>query len=109
MSNAHPLKPIIDKAEVSVEFPDKAYVGQFGRASRFEAHCDPDSMVIKLSRSGEERREVVLHLHHYLFAGILQDIAQSIEAEGRIDPAHAKETAEAAARLAKALAGAART
>jgi hypothetical protein len=97
------MKPIIDSAEVSVEFPDKAYVGQFGHASRYEAHCDPESMVVKLRRSGEERREVVLHLHHYLFAGILQDLAESIEAGAVIDAVHATETETAARRLAAAL------
>lgn len=42
------LKPITDKAEISVDCPDKLYFGAFGRLSRFEAHAEPESMAIKL-------------------------------------------------------------
>ena len=31
------LHPIADKAEVSVDFPDKAYIGSFSRHSQFDA------------------------------------------------------------------------
>ena len=31
-------KPIPDKAEIALEYPDKLYVGTFERSSRFEAH-----------------------------------------------------------------------
>ncbi|HET7383684.1 MAG TPA: hypothetical protein VFJ59_13995 [Pseudolabrys sp.] len=34
-------KPIPDKAEIALEYPDKLYVGTFERSSRFEAHLDP--------------------------------------------------------------------
>lgn len=34
------LHPIADKAEVSVDFPDKAYMGSFGRHSQFDAYAD---------------------------------------------------------------------
>jgi len=30
-------KPIADKAEIALEYPDKLYVGTFERTSRFEA------------------------------------------------------------------------
>ena len=36
------LHPISDKAEVSVDFPDKAYIGSFTRHSQF----DPMPMTI---------------------------------------------------------------
>lgn len=97
------MKPIADKAEVSVDFPDKVYFGEFGRLSKYEAHAEPDSMAVKLLRLGDERREVMLHLHHFLFAGILDDIAASLEAGARIDGAHAGAVRDAAARLVKAL------
>jgi hypothetical protein len=35
-------KPITDKAEIALKYPDKLYVGTFERTSRFEAHLDPD-------------------------------------------------------------------
>lgn len=97
------LKPITDKAEVSVDFPDKLYFGEFGRLSRFEAHAEPESMTIKLLRLGDERREVMLHLHHFLFAGILDDIAASLGAGAKVDAAHAGAVREAAERLVRAL------
>jgi hypothetical protein len=34
-------KPISDKAEIALEYPDKLYVGTFERSSRFEAHLYP--------------------------------------------------------------------
>jgi len=33
-------KPIVDKAEVALEYPDKFYSGTFERSSRFEARFD---------------------------------------------------------------------
>ncbi len=31
-------KPIPDKAEVALEYPDKLYIGTFERTARFDAH-----------------------------------------------------------------------
>ena len=33
-------KPIPDKAEVALEYPDKLYIGTFERTSRFDAHLE---------------------------------------------------------------------
>jgi len=33
-------KPIPDKAEVALEYPDKLYIGTFERTSRFDGHLD---------------------------------------------------------------------
>ena len=40
-------KPITDKAEVALEYPDKLYVGTFERSSRFEAHLDPTGIALE--------------------------------------------------------------
>jgi len=72
------LHPIADKAEVSMDFPDKAYIGNFGRHSQFDAYADADSVAIKLVRPGEDRREAVVHLHYGLLAeidGAMPDLA----------------------------------
>ena len=37
-------KPIPDKAEIALEYPDKLYIGTFERSSRFEAHLDPTAL-----------------------------------------------------------------
>ena len=44
------LHPISDKAEVSVDFPDKVYIGSFGRHSQFDAYADDDSVAVRLVR-----------------------------------------------------------
>ena len=52
------VKPITDKAEVSIDFPDKTYVGSFTRHSGFEAEADAEGVALKLVRAGEDRRVV---------------------------------------------------
>ena len=47
-------KPITDKAEVALEYPDKLYVGTFERSSRFEAHLDPTGIALILERPGAD-------------------------------------------------------
>jgi hypothetical protein len=49
------LHPISDKAEVSVDFPDKAYIGSFGRHSQFDAYADDDSVAVRRVRPREDR------------------------------------------------------
>ena len=97
------LHPITDKAEVSVDFPDKAYMGSFGRHSQFDAYADADSVAIKLVRPGEDRREAVMHLHYGLLAEILAELANSLIARDPLDEQHRTELSEAAKQLATAL------
>ena len=97
------LHPIADKAEVSVDFPDKAYIGSFGRNSQFDAYADLDSVAIRLVRPGEDRREAVMHLHYGLLADILTELARSLAARDPLDDQHRSELGEAAKRLAVAL------
>jgi hypothetical protein len=47
-------KPITDKAEVALEYPDKLYVGTFERSSRFEANLDPTGIALILERPGAD-------------------------------------------------------
>ncbi len=91
------MKPITDRAEVAIDFPDKAYMGSFGRASSFEAGADAEGVWIKLARGGEDKRVAELHLHYYLFAGVLDDIARALAARPPLDAAH-REVLEAAVR-----------
>lgn len=98
-----PLHPISDKAEVSVDFPDKAYIGSFSRHSQFDASADAEGIAIRLVRPGEDRREAVIHLHYGLLAGVLAEMATSIAAREPIDEQHRAELREAAAQLCAAL------
>jgi hypothetical protein len=97
------LHPIADKAEVSVDFPDKAYIGNFGRHSQFDAYADADSVAIRLVRPGEDRREAVVHLHYGLLADILAELARSLALRDPLDDQHRIELSEAAKQLAASL------
>lgn len=99
------MKPIADKAEVSIDFPDKTYMGAFGHESGFEALAEADDLLIRLVRKGEHRRVVEFHLHYRLLADILGDLAQSIAAQVPIGDPHRAPLAEAAAALHAALKG----
>ena len=97
------LHPISDKAEVSVDFPDKAYIGSFGRHSQFDAYADDDSVAIRLVRPGEDRREAVMHLHYGLLADILVELARSLASRPQLDEQHRNDLNEAAKQLCRSL------
>ena len=71
-------KPIPDKAEVALEYPDKLYIGTFERSARFDAHLDKNGISLALHRGNdvETRRAIRMHLHYGLFAEILQELAK---------------------------------
>ena len=97
------MHPIADKAEVAIDFPDKFYMGGFGRDCAYEARADEDGVLLRLVRSGGEKRAVEIHLHHYLLAGILDDIAQSLAARTPIDEPHREPLLAATRKLVAAL------
>jgi hypothetical protein len=98
-----PLHPIADKAEVSVDFPDKAYIGSFSRHSQFDAYADAESVAIRLVQPGEDRREATIHLHYGLLADILAELARSLGMREALDEPHRAELAAAARQLAASL------
>jgi hypothetical protein len=101
------MRPITDRAEVAIDFPEKAYVGSFGHAATFAARAAADGVELRLTHDGSPKRSAELHLHWYLFADILDEIAASLEGcAGLIDEAHRAVLAEAAERLYRALAAA---
>ena len=83
-------RPIPDKAEVALEYPDKFYVGTFDRTSRFDAHLDATGLSLVLERPGEEnvRKSIHMHLNYDLFAQILQDLAATAAAMSPDDMTH---------------------
>jgi len=97
-------KPITDKAEVALEYPDKLYVGTFERSSRFEAHLDPTGIALILERPGADdvHKSIHMHLNFGLFADILRELAATV---GRIpkDVMHRDQLAKAVAELHTAL------
>lgn len=91
--------PIPDKAEVSIDFPHKFYMGSFGRESRFNVTADKEGVHIHLDRPGEERRHVGFHLHHSLLAGILHAMGDAISGVDGLDAHHRKLLREAVDHL----------
>ena len=98
-------KPIPDKAEVAVEYPDKLYIGTFAQASRFDAHLDDTGISLTLERRSpdEEHKSVHMHFHYALFAEILRDLARTVAVLPLADP-HRETLQRAAQALAAALA-----
>jgi hypothetical protein len=100
-------KPLPDKAEVALEYPDKFYIGTFDRSSRFDAHLDVAGISLTLERIGDEntRKSVHMHLNYELFAEILHDLATTVAAMRADDLAHRESLAEATLALHRALVG----
>lgn len=98
-------KPIPDKAEVVLEYPDKFYIGTFERTARFDAHLDETGISLSLHRSGadETKKSVRMHLHYALFAEILQDLAKTVSLMPPGDEGHRELLRDAARALCSSL------
>ena len=97
------MKAITDRAEVSVDFPDKAYMGAFGRESTFDVKVEPDEVLLRIVRTGAERREIAVYLHYYLLADILKELGQGLTEHSFLDEAHLLRLREGAEALLRAL------
>lgn len=97
------MHQIADKAEIAIDFPDKFYRAGFGRDCAFEARAESDGMLIRLVRSGGEKRIVEIHLHHFLFANILDELTRSLAGREAIDDLHRQPLLNAARSFAAAL------
>jgi hypothetical protein len=97
------MKPVIDRAEVSIDFPDKAYMGSFDRDAQFDVRPEDDGVVLKLLRRGEQRREVGVHIHYYLLADVIASMAELFADRREIDDAHREPLLAAAKALQAAL------
>jgi hypothetical protein len=98
-------KPILDKAEVAVEYPDKLYIGTFAHTSRFDAHLDKTGIALSLElpTPEEQRKSVHMHFHYGLFAEILRDLAKTVAALPPEDILHREALRDSARSLYLAL------
>jgi hypothetical protein len=98
-------KPVPDKAEIALEYPDKFYVGTFEHSSRFEAHLEPTGLALTLERPGPDdvRKSIHMHLNYGLLAAILREMAAGVGPILRDDPLHRDQLADAVQALQKAL------
>ena len=97
------MKPVIDKAEVSIDFPDKVYMGSFGHEAEFDVLPENDGGVLRVVHRGEQRREVGIHLHYYLLADIIEELAGVLSGQPEVDEAHRAPLFDAAKELQAAL------
>lgn len=97
----HPMK---DKAQVSIDFPEKFYVGSFGRDSSLDVSADDQGVHINLERQVGKKRRVGFHVHYYLLADLLQSIGQALNSYGEIDEPHRSALVDATQTLTKAVA-----
>lgn len=95
--------PSPTRGEVAIDFPDKFYSGGFDRDCQCEARAEADGVMIRLVQAGTEKRVAEIHLHHFLFSGILYDLAVSLGAREPIDATHREPLLDAARRLVTAL------
>lgn len=105
--DAQMTKPIADRAEIALEYPDKLYVGTFERTSRFEAHLDPTGISLTLEHPGAEdvRKSIHMHINFGLFADILRDLASTVGRVPKDDVLHHDLLTQAVADLHRALLG----
>ena len=96
-------KPITDRAEVSVDFPDKAYYGSFGQHSSYDVRADEHGLHIDLDRGAGEKRHVGFHIHYFLLAGIIDAAGEALAKTKAMDEAQRSALQDAADKLAKAV------
>jgi hypothetical protein len=98
-------KPIPDKAEVAIEYPDKLYIGTFERSAQFDAHLDKAGISLSLHRTGadNDHKSVHMYFHYALFAEILHDLANTVASFPASDFAHRETVRDAAKALYLAL------
>jgi hypothetical protein len=94
-------KPIPDKAEVAIDYPDKLYIGTFERTSRFDAHVDEAGISLSLHRTDADNshKSVHMHFHYALFAEILHDLAKTVASLPVSDFPHREAVRDAAKAL----------
>jgi hypothetical protein len=100
-------KPIPDKAEIALEYPDKLYIGTFEQTANFDAHLDASGISLSLHHAGADdvRKTVRMHFHYALSAEILRDLAKTAASLPAADVAHREALRDAAAALSSALGG----
>jgi hypothetical protein len=97
-------KPISDRAEVAIEYPDKFYSGTFERSSRFNATLDATGVLLVLEHPGSEdvRKSVHIHINYGLLADILQQLSlQTLKVPA--DEIHRDQLSDAVSAFGRAL------
>lgn len=94
-------EPIPDKAQVSIDFPDKFYMGSFGRESRFDVAADQEGLHIHLDRPGDEKRHVGFHVHHSMLVVLLRAMGDALSEADDLSAQQRQEIREALGYIAE--------
>ena len=78
-------------------------MGSFGREASFDVKVEADEVMLRLVRTGEERREITVHLHYYLLADMLKEIGQGLMARDFLHESHREALGCGVAALAAAM------
>lgn len=97
------LKPISDRAEVAVDFPEKTFLGSFGRSSAYDVQVDSEGAMLRLTRRSGEKRTFDVHLHWHLLADVLKGLAEALQQAPPLAEVQREPLAEATQRLASSL------
>jgi hypothetical protein len=97
------LKPITDRAEVALDFPERSFMGSYGHSSSYEVNADPEGVTLRLVRRSGPERTIGLHLHYLLLADVLGDLARELDGKHLPDETHRRVMLAAAEQLRTAL------
>lgn len=87
----------------SIRGLSRAYIGAFGRESTFEVKVEADEVLLRIVRTGSERREIAVHLHYYLLADFLKQLGQGLTDHASLDETHLSRLREGVEALIRAL------
>ena len=93
------LKPITDRAEVALDFPEKSFMGSYGKSSSYEVNADVEGVTLRLVRRSGPERTIELHLHYLLLAEMLRDLARELGEKRLPDEVRRRALLDAADRL----------
>jgi hypothetical protein len=98
------LKPITDRAEVALDFPEKSFMGSYSKSSSYEVSADAEGVTLRLVRRSGTERTIELHLHYLLLADMLADLARQLAEKHLPDETRRRAMLAAAEHLRAAVA-----
>lgn len=96
-------RPISDRAEIALDFPEKCYYGSFDRDATYDLKADGHGVHIDLDRRTGQRRHVGFHLHFYLLADIFDSLSETLPKHEELTASQWDALAAASAKLDKAI------
>ncbi len=99
------LKPIADRSEVALDFPERSFMGSYSQSSSYEIEADAEGVTLRLVRRKGPERTIELQLYYLLLADVLCDIARQLVEKHLPDEIRRRAMLAAAEHLRAAVAG----